>query len=289
VVILYDKEHTILHVAVTNFLLYTTIGIVISLILSGERPFWALGVSHITTRLCRRNFSNPDPLLFNLFGLCYYFLHLLRKFKVSLVIRVLFVLFFGLINIIAFMFLYIDAQIYLTDYLLMPGLSFATIYILKPFKKFFERIFEGLSAKKSKDKTRRYYMVLVLFLVLILQNILFNEKLFNDRNIDFISNIIKCYSQGQPDGTIILPNNSFDKIVGTYPTMFYSQGIYALIGMVFGLIVSHYFIKENRFWFEYSKKVFYARFIIGLILAVFFLGNFYFLIIFRFEPISDYE
>jgi hypothetical protein len=274
VIFLYDKELVNLHLTVTNFLLYTSLGIFMSLLLSGERPYWVLGVRHDSTKICRRNFANPEPLLFNLFGLCYYFVNLLSKYKISLTIRVIFVLFFVLLNIIIFMFLYIDAQIYLTDYLLMPGLCFACIYILKPFKKFLEKIFEGLSAKKSKDKTRKYYLVLMLFLIIFLQNTLYSEILSNDRKIDYISNIIRCYSQNQDDDKIILPNNSFDKIVGAYPTMFYSQGIYALIGMILGLFISHYFIKENRFWFEYSKKVFYTRFIVGFTLSIIFLGKF---------------
>lgn len=259
VVFLYNQEQVNLHLTMCNFFLYTTLGVFVSLLLSGERPFWGLDTSQDSIHLCKRSFSNPDLLLFNFFGFFYYFMNVLRRFKVRVFLRGLFVCGLFLFNVLVFMLLYIDAQIYLSAYCLMPGLSLACIYLLKPFKKPLKKIFEGLYIKKSKHKTKRFNLLLILLLVIFLQNSVYWSIISSDRNVDYISKIIECYSQRAAPGQVVLPNNSYDKIVGAYPTIVYSQGVYALSGMLVGLFVSHRFIKDNRFWFEYSRRVFYWR------------------------------
>lgn len=273
IVIFSDRENVRLHLTISNFLFYSTLGVILSFLLKGERPFWDLGIGHFDLHLCKRHFSNPDPLLFNFFGFCYYFNYLFKKYKTHFLPRILFALILIILNLLFFLFLYIDAQIYLSQYLLMPGFSFACISVLKPLNKPLKRIFEGLSVKRVKHKTTRFYLLLALFLWLFIQNSLLLSTITEDRNIDYIANVVTCFTRLYKKPEPVLPNRNYDKIVGAYPTMFYSQGVYGLIGMLVGLFTAHYMVKDNGFWYQGKNKVFYWRVLLSVLVIVLTLGR----------------
>ena len=275
ILFLYHTEKVNLHLMICNFFLYSFVGVLFCMIFEGDRPFWRMDIQEIQPRLCKRNFANPDPFLFNFFGLQYYVMTLLNKLKFSRVMIVLLWVLSSLLNLLFFLFFYIDGQIFLTEFLLMPGLAFAAIYFLKLFKKPLEDIFEGLSVKKSKNKIKRFYFLIILLLVLFMIQNIYRSQMKEDSGTQKIANVIECYSfiKGYGPTSIVRPNKSVNRIVGLYPTMFFSQGIVSVLGMLLGLFVAHFFIKDNRFWFKNSKKIFVFRILSCLIVIILSIGK----------------
>ena len=250
------------HVVLSYFFVYSSLGVFAVILFSNPRPYWQLELPVSDSTLCLRSFGHPDTLLFDSLGFAYYIFTLLRKLKFAAWLRwsVLFTLL--LFNFLIFLCLFADGQVFLTQYLLTPGLFLAAIILVRALKKSFESVFEGLNSQRKNSNTTRFYFTICLFLVLILlQNFAAGISSTN-RNMDWVTTAMECIAAQNSKQKLQFPNPSLDRIVGVYPLMMSSQGVVALLGMTLGLFLAHFTISDNRFWLKFSKKLFVWR--IGL-------------------------
>ncbi len=52
-----------------------------------------------------------------------------------------------------------------------------------------------------------------------------------------------------------LPNSSYDKLIGMFPTMLNSEDPFAFLGLYVGLMLIVVKIKNNAFWYEMSPQL----------------------------------
>lgn len=253
------KSESQSHILMSSYFLYSTLGVVMASFLSSKRPYWSLPLAQSDSVLCLRSFAHPETLLFDMLGFAYYVFAFQRKMKIRDCIRWGTLLTLLLFNFLVFFCLFVDGQIFLTQYMLMPGIFLADIIIVRSLKRVFETVFEGLSSQRENSKAARFYFTLGLFILLcIMQNFVIYQS-SSERGMTSVTIAMECLSVQKQSQDLIYPNPSFDRIVGRYPLMMGSQGLIALFGMTLGLFVAHFVIVDHRFWFNFSKKLFLWR------------------------------
>ncbi len=72
-----------------------------------------------------------------------------------------------------------------------------------------------------------------------------------------------------------IPNASYDKLIGLFPTMLNSEDPFSFLGLYVGLMLIVVKIKNNSFWFELSSQLKYLQKILFLGILVFtFVANY---------------
>lgn len=272
---IYHKEQVNINLMICNFLIYSNIGVFFNIIFKNERPFWTINIYQIEPKMCKRSYGNPDMFLFNCIGFAYYIFTILRKLKIHLIAVILIFIILIFLNILCFIYFYIDGQIFLTQYFLMFGLVFAAVYLLKIIKKPLEDLFEGISISKSKNKTNRFSVIVILLILVFFFIYIYFNDMDNDRHIHCITNVLECYAfkQNKEFGVYFWPNNSIDKVIGSYPSLFYSQGIFCVISFCLSLFFSNFVIKKNKFWYSNYKPLLFMKIIATYIILISSLGT----------------
>ena len=73
-----------------------------------------------------------------------------------------------------------------------------------------------------------------------------------------------------------LPNSSYDKLIGMFPTMLNSEDPFSFLGLYIGLMLIVVKIKNNKFWYDLSPKLkAVQRGLFALILGLTFVANYW--------------